>query len=219
MSETPRFTKKEEIANAISHGLGTILSIVGLVLLVIFSSKTGSMRHVFSFSVFGVTMVILYLSSTLNHSLRSGSAKNFFHNFDQIAIFLLIAGTYTPLSLVALNDDWGWTMFGCQWGFAFAGIIAKLFMPNRFEKGVNIFFVISYIFMGWMLLFFILPIFRNIPSQGILLILLGGLCYTLGTIFFKIKNLNYAHLIWHIFVIAGTVFHYVAILWFVLPIK
>lgn len=219
MTNLQRFTKNEELANAISHGFGALLAIIGLILLVVFSTETGSTRHVVSFSIFGASMVILYLSSTLNHSLRPGKAKDFFHNFDQVAIFLLIAGTYTPLSLVALNGDWGWTMFASQWGFAIAGITTKLFIPNRFEKGVNIFFIISYIVMGWMLLLFILPIFRNIPTLGIILILIGGLCYTLGTIFFKIKNLKYAHLIWHIFVIAGTVFHWVAILWFVLPIK
>lgn len=218
MTQIQRFTKREELANSLSHGLGTILAIIGLVLLVIFSAKTGSARHIVSFSVFGATMVVLYLSSTLNHALKAGKAKEFFHNFDQVAIFLLIAGTYTPLALVALKGDWGWTMFGCQWGFAFAGIIAKLFMTNQFEKGVNIFFIISYIIMGWMLLFFLLPIIRNIPTTGIIFILLGGFCYTFGTIFFKLKKLKYTHLVWHLFVIGGTVFHWIAILFYVLPL-
>jgi hemolysin III len=217
MIHQPRFTRNEEIANTISHGLGALFALTGLVLLVVFSAKYGTGRHVVSFSIFGATMTLLYLSSTLNHGLSHGKAKDFFHNFDQIAIFLLIAGTYTPLSLVTLKGDWGWTMFSLQWGFATAGIIAKLFLPNRFEKGVNIFFIISYIIMGWMLLFFLFPLFRNLNSNGILLIFIGGACYTLGTIFFRIKTLRFAHLIWHLCVIAGSVLHWVAIIKFVLP--
>ncbi len=213
-----RFTKNEELANAISHGIGSFLAVIGLVLLVVFSAKTQSARHIISFSIFGISMVVLYLSSTLNHALPQGRAKDFFHNFDQVAIFLLIAGTYTPLSLVGIYGDWGWTMFGSQWGFAFAGIIAKLFLPNRFEKGVNIFFILSYIIMGWMLLVFILPLLRNIPMQGVWLVLIGGFCYTLGTIFFKLKRMPYTHLIWHLFVIAGTLFHWIAIMKYVLPL-
>ena len=217
--KTQRFTQREELANTISHGLGAAFAITGLVLLVIFSTKHGGARHIVSFTVFGLTMTLLYLSSTLNHGLQQGKAKEFFHNFDQVAIYLLIAGTYTPLALVALKGDWGWTMFGLQWGFAITGIIAKVFLPNRFEKGVNIFFIISYIIMGWMILLFLFPLLRNIPPMGVGLILIGGVCYTLGTIFFKLENVRYAHLAWHIFVIAGSVCHWVAIMRFVLPIN
>ena len=212
-----RFTKTEELANTISHGLAAAFALTGLVLLVVFATKYGTARHVVSFAIFGSTMTLLYLSSTLNHGLPQGRAKEFFHNFDQIAIFLLIAGTYTPLSLVALKGDWGWTMFGTQWGFASAGIIAKLFLPNKFEKGVNIFFIISYVIMGWMLLLFLFPLFRNIDPMGIAFIFIGGVCYTLGTLFFKWENLPYSHLIWHLFVIAGSVLHWVAIIGYTLP--
>lgn len=214
-----RFTPQEEKANAISHAVGTLLAIVGFVILLIVASETDSARHVVSVTVFGVSMVILYLSSTLNHALPEGKAKEFFHNFDQIAIFILIAGTYTPLSLIGIYGDWGLTMFICQWFFAFTGIIAKLFLPNRFEKGVHLFFILSYIIMGWMLLFFILPILRNIPIQGVVLILIGGFCYTIGTVFFKLKNLPFAHLIWHVFVVLGTFFHWLAIVNYVLPMS
>lgn len=218
MTTLQRFSKNEELANTLSHGMGVLLSIIGLAILLIFAIETGSNKHVVSFSIFGFSMVLLYLSSTLNHGLKAGKAKEFFHNFDQIAIFILIAGTYTPLSLVALDGDWGWTMFISQWTFAFAGIFAKLLLPNRFEKGVNIFFISAYIIMGWMLLLFLFPLIRNIPQTGIILIFLGGLFYTLGTIFFKLKNLKYSHLIWHIFVILGTLFHWIAIVWYVTPI-
>ena len=212
-----RFTKTEELANTISHGLAAAFAITGLVLLVVFAAKNGTARHVVSFVIFGTTMTLLYLSSSLNHGLPHGRAKEFFHNFDQIAIFLLIAGTYTPLSLVALRGDWGWTMFGAQWGFALAGIVTKLFLPNKFEKGVHLFFIISYVIMGWMLLFFLLPIFRNIAPMGIAFIFMGGACYTFGTVFFKLEKLPYSHLVWHLFVIAGSVLHWVAIMRYLLP--
>ncbi len=212
-----RFTKGEELANTISHGLATLFAITGLVLLIVYAARYGGAMHMLSFTIFGSTMTLLYLSSTINHGLKHGRAKDFFHNFDQVAIFLLIAGTYTPLSLVTLKGDWGWTMFGLQWGFAASGIIAKLFLPNRFENGVNIFFIISYIIMGWMLLFFLFPIMRNLDSMGLVFILAGGGCYTLGTIFYKLRKLPYSHLIWHLMVIAGSVLHWVAIMNFVLP--
>ncbi|MBI9069545.1 MAG: hemolysin III family protein [Salinivirgaceae bacterium] len=211
-----RFSKKEEFANALSHGLGTILAIAGLIFLINTAVTRGNIWHIISFSTFGATLVLLYLSSTLNHSLPKGKAKDFFHNFDQIAIFLLIAGTYTPIALVALKNDWGWHMFGLQWGFALAGIVAKLFLPNKFEKGVNIFFIISYIVMGWMVLFFLFPIYRHLPKTGILLIFLGGFSYTFGTLFFKLEKLPFSHLIWHLFVIGGSALHWVAIVKYII---
>lgn len=213
-----RFSLGEEIANAVSHGLGVAFAIVALTLLIVFAAQQGTARHIVSFSIYGASMILLYLSSTMNHALTQGKAKEFFHNFDQIAIFLLIAGTYTPLSLVALKGDWGWTLFGLQWGLATIGIIAKLFMPNKFEKGVNILFISSYILMGWMLLFFLLPLYRNMPGMGMGFIFIGGACYTLGTLFFKWEKLPYSHLIWHLFVIGGSVCHFIAILKYVLPL-
>ncbi len=217
MGANQRFTKNEELANTLSHGLAALFALTGLVVLIVYANRFGTARHIVSFAVFGITMTVLYLSSTLNHGLSPGKAKDFFHNFDQVAIFLLIAGTYTPLALVGLKGDWGWTMFGLQWGFAITGIIVKLFLPNKFEKGVNIFFILSYIIMGWMLVLFIMPIYRNFPSTCITLIFIGGVFYTLGTIFFKLEKLPFAHLVWHLFVIAGSVFHWIAIIGFLLP--
>lgn len=214
-----RFSIGEEIANTVSHGLGAAFAIIGLVLLIVFSAKYGTARHVVSFSIFGATLVLLYLSSTINHALKHGRAKDLFHNIDQIAIFLLIAGTYTPISLIVLKGDWGWTMFGLQWGFAFAGILAKLFVPNKYENGVNLFYISSFIIMGWMLLFFLAPLFRNMPAQGMIWIFMGGAFYTLGTIFYRLRKVPYAHLIWHIFVIAGSVCHWVVMMMFVLNVN
>jgi hemolysin III len=214
-----RFTKGEELANTISHGVGVVFALIGLIVLIILSAKSGSALQLVSVIIFGSSMTVLYLSSTLNHGLKHGKAKEFFHNFDQVAIFLLIAGSYTPIALVALHGDWGWLMFGLQWSFAITGIVTKIFLPNRFEKGVNIFFIIAYIIMGWMLLFFLIPLLRHISPTAMLLLLIGGGFYTVGTIFFKLKNVPYSHLIWHIFVIAGSALHWVAIMSFVLPLN
>lgn len=208
-----RFSKGEELSNAISHGLGWALSIVATVLMVVFAAKGGKAIHIVSASVFGASMINMYMSSTMNHSLKLGTkAKDFFHNYDQIAIYLLIAGTYTPIGLVGLGGPWGWTIFGLEWGLAITGVIVKLFLPNKFEKGVNIFTVASFVLMGWMFLVFIVPIFSQISSAGVWLIFIGGLCYTLGVLFFKLEGkLRYTHLIWHLMVIAGTVCHWCAI--------
>ena len=205
-----RFSRGEEISNAISHGLGWAFSIVATVLMVITAVRNGGAVNVVSASIFGASMINLYMSSTMNHSLRLGTkAKDFFHNYDQIAIYLLIAGTYTPIALVALKGDWGWTMFGLQWGLALLGVVAKLFVPNKFEKGVNIITVSSFVLMGWMLLFFLIPIFNNITPLGVWLIFIGGMCYSFGVIFFKLEGkMKYSHLVWHLMVIGGTVCHW-----------
>jgi len=217
MFETSRFTRGEEIANSVSHGLGAIFGLTALILMLVFALLKGDTYHIVSMAIYGSTLFILFLSSTLNHSLKPGKAKDFFHNFDQIAIYLLIAGTYTPLALVGIKNDWGWLMFGIQWGLALAGIIAKSFIPNKFEKGVNYFTMISFILMGWMLLFFLLPIFRQVPGPAILLIFIGGGFYTLGTIFFKLEKMKYSHLVWHIFVLGGSVMHFIAIFTYFIP--
>ncbi len=214
-----RFTRGEEIANAISHGLGALFGLTALVLMIIFTVLKGNAWHIVSFTIYGSTLFILFLSSTLNHSLRPGKAKDFFHNFDQVAIYLLISGTYTPLALVELKNDWGWTMFGIEWGLALAGIIIKMLVPNKFEKGVNYFTMISFIVMGWLLLFFLLPFFRQVPMPAIILIFLGGGLYSLGTIFFKMDKMPYHHLVWHIFVLGGSVLHFIAIFRYLIPWK
>lgn len=212
MSSNNRFTKGEEIAHSISHGIGAIFAIVALVLMAVFSSRYGTIWHVVSYSIYGFFLVLLYLSSTLNHSLSFGSkAKDFFHNFDQIAIFLFIAATYTPIALVVIREDWGWVMFGIEWGLALTGVVLKIFLPNKFEKGVAIFYVISYIIMGWLLLMFLIPLYKHMHPMGMVFIFIGGGCYTLGVLFFKMEKVKYSHLIWHLLVIAGSVSHWIAI--------
>ena len=216
MEVKPRFTKAEELANAISHGIGLILSIVATSVIVIFAVAKGDIWLIVSTAIFGTTLVLLYFSSTMNHSLAQGKAKDFFHNFDQIAIYLLIAGTYTPMALSVIRHDWGWTMFGIEWGLAISGLLIKAFMPNKFERGVNLFVIISYVIMGWLLLFFLIPLFNNLSTASLALLLVGGLFYTFGIVFFKMKKLKFSHLIWHLMVIGGSVCHWLAIFFFVL---
>jgi hemolysin III len=212
LTNNKRFTKGEEIANSVSHGIGTILAIAALVVMAIFSSRFGTVWHIVSYSIYGSFLVLLYLTSTLNHSLPFGTkAKDFFHNFDQIAIYLFIAATYTPIALVVIRNDWGWVMFGIEWGLALTGVILKIFIPNKFENGVALFYVFAYIIMGWLFLLFLIPIYKHMHQMGIILIFAGGISYTLGVLFYRMKKIKYSHLIWHLLVIVGSVSHWIAI--------
>ena len=217
--ESLRFTSAEELANAISHLVGTLLAIAGLVIMVIFSAIYGNAWHIVSTAIFGSTMTLLYLSSTLNHWLPAGKGKEFFFNFDQIAIFLLIAGTYTPITLVALHGTFGWVIFGLEWGLAFIGIVLKIAKPNKFESGVNIFNIILYLIMGWMILIVLAQVIRIMPFMGIMWIMIGAFFYTLGVLFFKLAKFKFHHLVWHLFVIGGSISHFFAIFFYVIPLS
>ena len=219
MGQEQRFTKSEELANAISHGLGVIFGIVALVFMLVTSHRhNGHAGHFVGAAIFGAGLIILFLSSTLNHSLPINTRiKDFFHNFDQIAIYFLIAGTYTPLALVSLKGDSGWSMFGIEWGVALVGIIAKVFLPNKFEKGVNLYVIISYLVLGWLLLFYLPQFNNNMSPMGLGFIFIGGGLYTLGVIFFLLeKKMKFSHLVWHLFVLGGAVCHWIAIWRYVL---
>jgi hemolysin III len=211
-----RFTKGEELANAISHGFGLFLAVIATVLLICAAAQNQNAWHITSSALYGATLILLYFSSTMNHSLIHGKAKDFFHNFDQIAIYLVIAGTYTPLSLFVIRGEGGWVMFGIEWGLAIAGLLVKAFLPNKFEKGVNIFVIISYVIMGWLLLLFLPQIIANLSVASLVLVFAGGFFYTVGILFFKLERMKFSHLVWHIFVIGGSVCHWVAFYLFIL---
>jgi len=217
VAHTKRFSASEELANALSHFIGALLACGGLTLMVVFSAIHGDGWHVVSTAVFGAAMIVLYTSSTFNHALKPGRGKEFFFNFDQVAIFLLIAGTYTPLTLVLLRNGIGWTIFGLEWGLAILGIVLKLIKPNSFESGVNYFFIALYALMGWMLLIGIGPLARSISPMGLAWIFIGGVSYTLGILFYKKIRFPYHHLVWHLFVIAGSSSHFFAIFSHVIP--
>lgn len=215
-SENSRFTRREDLANAISHLGATLLAVAGLTLMVIFSAIKGDAWYVVSTSVFGTSMVLLYLSSTLAHWMPSGRAKERFFIFDRAAIFILIAGTYTPLALIVLRGPVGWLLFGIEWGLAVFGIIRLLVKSPGFEDGVALTEVIIYALMGWLIVIFTGPVLKSVPLMGYIWIIIGGLFYTFGIIFFKIVRFRYHHLIWHLMVIGGSVSHFTAIFFYMI---
>ncbi len=210
LAETHTFSKGEEIANAITHGIGVILSIAGLVLLIVFSALNGSALHVVSFTIFGATMVILYTSSTLVHALPPGKAKDLFEIFDHSSIYLFIAGTYTPFTLLVIKGGLGWTMFGVIWGLALAGIVFKAYFVKKFLFTSTL----LYLLMGWLVVLGWNRIVENIAYEGVVLLVAGGLCYTIGTIFYMWRAFKYHHMVWHLFVLAGTICHFFCVLLF-----
>jgi hemolysin III len=202
-------TAGEEIFNSITHGIGTIMSIAGLVLLIVFSVIKGNVWHVVSFSIFGSTLVLLYLSSTLYHSFTKEKVKNLFARFDHAAIFLLIAGTYTPFVLTVLRGPLGWTMFGIIWALAITGVVIRSIYLTRFRKLM----VGIYLGMGWMFLMAIFPMVRNLSGISLLFLFLGGAFYSFGVVFYSWRNLKYGHGIWHLFVLAGSIMHFFSVLY------
>lgn len=219
MNETARFTYREEVANAISHLVGAFLSVAALTLMIVFSAKNGSAWHVVSTAVFGSTLIVLYLSSTFTHWLKPGRIKETFFTIDQIAIFFLIAGTYTPLALVAMHGTFGWIVFGIEWGLALTGSLIRISRPREYNSGVNLFYIILYAVMGWLFVFAIVPIIKSIPLMGVIWILIGGLFYTIGIFFYKKATFKYHHLVWHLMVLAGSISHFIAIFFYVIPIS
>ncbi len=217
MEINQKFTQREELANAISHLSGALLAVAGLVLMVSYSVFRGDGWHVVTTSIFGASMIILYFSSAFTHILPVGKAKDFFFNMDRIAIYILIAGTYTPIALVTLNGPLGWTIFGLEWGFACIGTVLILTRPGDFNSGVNTFYVISYAVMGWLILIAIVPVINTLPLMGSLWILIGGLCYTVGILFYKMIKFPYHHLVWHLLVLMGSISHFFAIFFYIIP--
>ncbi len=200
--------KREEIANAVTHGIGTGLSIAALALLAIISAFEGTTSHVIGFTIFGVTLVVLYLASTLYHSMSNEKVKRLFRKFDHMSIFLLIAGTYTPFCLTALPGWVGWTVLGIVWTCAITGIVMKAFHTGKFE-GLSTFL---YIVMGWLIIPAIKPLYDSVSFQTFLLLMLGGFFYTTGTFFFVKDEKRYFHSIWHLFVLAGSTFHFFSVI-------
>ncbi|MEO8673357.1 MAG: hemolysin III family protein [Tahibacter sp.] len=210
-SMSPRYPRAEEIANSAIHGLGIVLSIVALTVLVAFAALNRDAWHVVSAAVFGTTLILLYTASTLYHSIPSPRAKPALRAFDHIAIYLLIAGTYTPYTLVSLRDDWGWVFFGAMWTLAGIGILCELTPLRRYRKAA----VTLYIGMGWSALAAIGPLLQNVPGGGLWLLFLGGAAYTLGVPFYLWRSLPFSHAIWHGFVLLGSILHFFSVLFYV----
>ena len=212
-SETTNYSVGEEIANSVTHGIGALLSIGGLAVLVGFASLYGNAWHITSCSIYGSTMILLYVASTLYHGIPIPSIKGILRQIDHSAIYLLIAGTYTPFMLVNLRGSWGWSLFGIVWGIAVLGIVLKATSYGRLP-GISL---ALYLAMGWIVVIAIKPMFAAIDQGGLLLLLLGGVAYTGGVVFYVWKKLPYSHAIWHLFVMAGSCFHFFAILLYVIP--
>lgn len=204
----------EEFANSITHGFGIILAIAGLGVLTAFASVHGSARHIVSVSIFGGMLILMYTASTLYHSVRTPRAKAILQVLDHCAIFLLIAGTYTPFTLVTLQGPWGWSLFGVIWGLALLGIGFELSALRRYR-------MVSlglYLGMGWSVVAAIKPMLAGIAPGGLILLIAGGLSYTVGILFYRLRRLRYHHAIWHLFVLAGSTLHFFAILFHVIPV-
>lgn len=201
-------SRPEEVANAITHGIGVGLSIAALVILVVYAARISDTWKIVSFSIYGATMITLFLSSTLYHSFKQPYVKRFFRILDHSSIFLLIAGTYTPVTIGAMRGVWGWTLFGIVWGLTLAGIILKIFAMRKL-KWLS---TMVYLLMGWVILIAVKPLLQRVPQSFLIWMLAGGFAYSFGVIFYVARKMPYHHAIWHLFVLAGSICHFFGML-------
>lgn len=207
------YSPTEERINITSHAIGFILSVVALVLLVTHASQNGNVWHIVSFSIFGASLVILYATSTIYHSTKKPELRTRLRVVDHAAIYVLIAGTYTPFTLITLKGSTGWTIFGVSWGMALCGIILKLFFTGRYK----LLSTFMYVFMGWIIIFAIDPLINNLSPDGLFWLVTGGIAYTIGAVLYAIKKIKYNHAIFHVFVLIGSACHFVSVFFYVLP--
>ncbi len=210
--ESSIYSQAEEIANAITHGLGALLSVAALTLMVVLTVTQDDPSRIISAIVYGTSLILLFLASTLYHSFQHPKTRNVFQLLDHCAIYLLIAGTYTPFLLISLEGLWGYTLMAIIWGLALFGIFFKIFFLDRFPK-VSIF---TYIFMGWLIIIASGEMIANVPTEALILLATGGLIYTAGTVFYMWERIPFNHAIWHIFVLTGSAFHFFAVYSYVL---
>ena len=209
------YTLGEEIAHSVTHGIGAGLSIAGLTLLVVLAVLYGNVYQVVSFSIYGATLTILYLASTLYHSFQNPQVKRVFKVIDHASIFLLIAGTYTPFLLVGVKGTLGWTLLIVVWGLALLGVGFKALFIHRFQK----ISVLTYVLMGWLSVIVLKELSANIAPGGLVWLAAGGVIYTIGVIFYAMKKVRYTHTIWHIFVLGGSICHFFSVLFYLAPAR
>jgi len=214
-SKVTYYPPLEEKLNIFSHALGLLLSVAALVLLVVRASLYGTVWHIVSFSIYGSSMILLYSASTIYHNSKKPKIRLRLQIFDHAAIYVLIAGTYTPFTLVTLNGTTGWVMFGVTWLFALTGIVLKILFTGRFETASTI----MYVLMGWIVVFAIKPLIHNLPFEGLLWLFTGGISYTIGAVLYSIKKIPYNHAIFHVFVLVGSFCHFIAVYFYVLQIN
>jgi hemolysin III len=208
-----RYTLAEEIAHATTHGLGLALSVAALAILVVFASLRGDPWHIVSVSIYGTTLVLLYAASTLYHAVPSPRAKGVLRSLDHAAIYLLIAGTYTPFTLTSLRGGWGWSLFGVVWGLALLGVLLEAFAGRR----IKVLSLVLYLGLGWLAAVAVEPLLASVPLGGLVLLLLGGLAYSGGVVFYVWRRMPYHHAVWHVFVLVGSACHFFAVLLYVIP--
>jgi len=212
MEPRKRQSYAEELANATTHGVGLVLSVIGWIGLLVLAGLTGDGWDLAASAVFGGSLVFLYASSTAYHSVRTARLKRRMRVLDHVAIFLLIAGTYTPFTTLLMRDGWGWTLLAGVWGLALAGLLFKLFSKHRYHPAATS----LYLLMGWLGVLFVDPVSAALPIGGLLLVGAGGLAYTVGVVFYGWHSLRYSHAIWHVFVLVGSLCHYFAVALYVL---
>jgi hemolysin III len=203
---------REEVANSVTHGLGLLASLVGALMLVSLSAEQGGVWHVVSAAIYGATLVALYTASTMYHALKGTRARSVLRVLDHCAIYLLIAGTYTPVTLVSMRGGWGWTLFGLAWGLAAVGIVFKVLATGRYA----VLSTVAYVLMGWLCIVAAKPMLVLLSPGALALLGAGGVLYTAGIVFYHSKRVPYSHAVWHLFVVAGSVCHYLAIALYVL---
>lgn len=208
------YSEEEELANRLTHCLAAVLSGVGLVILVVASSRTGDPYRIVSSAIFCGSLSLFYVISTLYHTIRSHRARYVFRVLDHAGIFVVIAASYTPFTLVSLRKGSGWVLFGTVWALAIAGVIFKSFMTHRLSFLAPVF----YLGLGWLIVVDLDGLLTSVPPKGVLWLVAGGLSYTVGIIFYAIDRIPYNHAIWHVFVVAGSVCHYLSVLWYVVPL-
>jgi hemolysin III len=212
-SKVKTYSPAEERINISSHAFGLLLSIAALALLVSHATASGDVWHIVSFSIFGSSLIILFAASTIYHSARDADLRARLRVVDHASIYVLIAGTYTPFTLVTLNGSVGWTIFAITWGMAFSGIVLKLFFTGRYQ----LISTLMYVFMGWIIVFAISPLIDNLHPDGLSWLVAGGIAYTVGAILYGIKKIKFNHAIFHVFVLIGAFCHFMAVYFYVLP--
>lgn len=215
MTEARAQTRLEEVANSAIHGAGFLLSIAGLAIILINAAFHGRPLRIISGAIYGITLVLLYAASTLYHAFKSPRLKHAFKIIDHSCIYLLIAGTYTPFTLITLQGVWGWALFGIVWSLVLLGILFQLHFVHRFK----ILATLAYIIMGWLVVIAIKPLVHLLPAGGMLWLFAGGVAYTGGAVFYLWKSLPFHHAIWHLFVLSGSICHFFAVMFYVMPIK
>jgi hemolysin III len=209
----PRYSLGEEVANSITHGIGIILAIAGLAVLTAFAARNGNAWHITASAIFGATLILCFTASTLYHSVTSESVKQVLRVCDHSAVFLLIAGTYTPFMLIGVPGPWGWTILAAVWTLAITGVALKFFLRGRLHGLI----VALYLGMGWLVVVATKPLLEAIGTGGMAFLAGGGLAYTVGVIFYKWRRLPYSHAIWHGFVLLGGGLHYFGVLFYLIP--